>query len=121
MKNKFKGLGVFGVFLGMWLSRNFGNNNYFGLDGRVTIGLICLLIIVPSIIILFFKKFYLVSFLVTILVTPMVVAFVGIYYDNMNLVLCGLIVFFVILLIYLILIKRHNKNKDTINYDKYWK
>lgn len=119
MKNKYKGLDVFGALLGMRLSRSLGNSNYFGINGNIIVGLFCLSIIVPFIIMMIIKKFYLVSFLITILLIPMVVGFVGLYYKNINLVLGGIIVFFIILSIYLIFMRRHNKNKDTINYDRY--
>ncbi|GFZ29984.1 hypothetical protein CSC2_05100 [Clostridium zeae] len=56
MKNKYKGLGVFGTFLGMWLSRNFGNNKYFGLDGRMLILLFAILLITACIISMIIKK-----------------------------------------------------------------
>lgn len=119
MKSKFKGLGVFGASFGIWLSRNFGNNNYFGLNGRVIFGLVCALFILTAIIELILKKSYFLSLLIIILVTPMFVGFIGIYCDNIYLVSGGLIVFLIILSIYLIIIKRFKKNKDTIDYDKY--
>lgn len=119
MKNKYKGFSAFGIALGMWFSRNFGDNTYFGLNGRIIAGLFCALLIASGIIILIYKKLYLISFLALILIAPMVVMFIGIYYDNLKLIFGGLLTFIIILCIYLIIIKRREKKEDNIDYDKY--
>ncbi|GFZ29985.1 hypothetical protein CSC2_05110 [Clostridium zeae] len=49
----------------------------------------------------------------------MFVGFIGIYYDNIILVTGGLIGFLILLGLYVILMKRYQRNKDNINYDKY--
>lgn len=116
MKDKFKNLGIWGVLLGTWLSRNFGNQNYFGVNGRVLIGLACVVLMLPALIILVLKKAYFALFLFLLLILPLVVAFIGIYYDNAYFLLGGLIAFFIALFV----LKRYGKHKDdNIDYEKY--
>lgn len=88
----------------------------FGLNGRIIIGLAVALVMTICLITLVLEKFYFASFLILILLLPLVVGFIGIYYNNMDLLLGGLIAFFVILLICNILIKWYEKN-DYVNID----
>lgn len=118
MKNKFKGLGVFGVSLGMWLSRNFGNQSYFGINGRVLIGLVGILLMLPFLIIAILKRAYFALFLFLLIFLPLLVGLIGIYYDNVYIVLGGLIALFISFFV----LKRYETNKDdNIDYEKYKK
>jgi hypothetical protein len=120
MKNKFKGLCTFGVFFGMWLSRNFGDNSYFGLNLRVLIGLAVTVLVGSVIILLLIKKQYLGAFWFFIIILPLAFGFVGMYYDDLKLVGGGLLAFFISLTIGNMVLKRYANNDDSkIDYDRY--
>ncbi|AJA48638.1 hypothetical protein CPAST_c25690 [Clostridium pasteurianum DSM 525 = ATCC 6013] len=127
MKDRNKGIAqsisMFGIFFGRWFSRNFGDNTYFGLNGRVLIGIIAGIIIGMALIILITKKFYFASFIFLVLFSPMIITYIGMYYDNTTLMDVGFVTFIIILIIFLIITKRYvrttNDSDDNINYDRY--
>jgi len=109
MKNKQKYLmsmiGIFGVLFGRILNRVL--SNYFGNKGSNIAFAISGAIVLCVILILVIKKYYIAAVLSVIAFIPLIVAGIGLYLNNMNIVGFGILLIFII---YPITIKVIKKN-----------
>ncbi|WP_238885085.1 hypothetical protein [Clostridium sp. YIM B02551] len=112
MKGKFKGLGILAIFLGMALSRTIGDKTYFGLNGRVLTGIICVVFLLIIISIAFIKRQYAAALVFFGMAVPLAIAFIGIYMDNLKLVFGGIIGIFIIMIIEIKALKKYTEKRS---------
>lgn len=107
MKKDVKGLGIAGIITGFILLRIL---NSYGLNGRIILGTISVVILLIMILCLFVKKYYFASIIVLIMVMPIITGVIGIYMDNLYLVIGSLASFFIVIPILLKVLKNYKKN-----------
>lgn len=107
MKKKMAAINIFAVTFGMIASRflaaRYGNN------GRVILGLVTLWFIILCILPLFFMKKYLVAIVLLILVLPAAAMVLGVYLENLYIVLTSIVSILVLIPILIKVLKKFAK------------
>ncbi|MBL4932372.1 hypothetical protein [Clostridium paridis] len=103
MKNM-KYVGLLGVIFGVLLSRFLGN--YFGNSSQVMAMFVVVTCALFIIIALFVKKFYLGAIIMLSITLPLIIGAIGMYLDNLYMILGGIVLFFVTLIIAVVIAKR---------------
>ncbi|MDP4144937.1 MAG: hypothetical protein Q8936_10730 [Bacillota bacterium] len=109
-KNIFKGLGVTGAGIGLALSKFL--SRYYGINARIIISGIAMVIVLLSIIVIALHKYYLAAAGIFLMAAPLFVAWYGMYLDNAIIVGVSLAAFFIISIIGAIAGRRIKKNKS---------
>lgn len=109
MKDKMKSLGISVVLLGMALSKYMGNK--FGVNGRIYVGIGALIFVLIGVIILIFFKKYSAVLVICFLFLPLIMSLIGIYLNNIYIVLAGVALFIVFWKIIIKVLSWFNKNK----------
>lgn len=94
MKNKFCYISVFGVFLGMFLSKIIASR--YGHSGRILIAVFALCISLLATAFVVYNKRYVEALALVFIISPGFVIIMGMYLDNLYLAGLGLVLLFII-------------------------
>lgn len=109
MKDKLKPLGILVVLSGMSLSKYMGSK--YGVNGRIAAGISGLVIAFIAIIILICMKEYSAALLSIFVLVPLIVILIGIYLNNVYVVLAGVILLIVFMKMIQKLLPRFSKRR----------
>ncbi|SMC26744.1 hypothetical protein SAMN02745134_02923 [Clostridium acidisoli DSM 12555] len=101
---KVKYMGIAGVIIGMIFSKILGS--YFGNDVRIILMSFSIVCVISVILYLVLNKSYKVAIMFFLMLIPLIIGFLGIYFHNIYLVFGGLILFFIISIILLQYLKK---------------
>ncbi|WP_411681921.1 hypothetical protein [Clostridium thailandense] len=107
MKDKMKLLGALVFLLGMSLSKYMGNK--YGVNGRLSIGVFGVVLGLMVVIVLIYRKKYLGALVVFFTFLFFIIGLIGIYLDNIYIVIAGLILALAFLKIMIKVLPRFNK------------